>query len=107
MYCEYYEFSEKPFTVTPNPRFIFLSRNHQEAFAHLLYGIKSHTGFIQLTGEVGTGKTTILRSLISQLSDDTYKTALVFNPRLSASELLRTVNREFGITTIGSIDELT
>lgn len=107
MYCEFFGFKEPPFSITPNPRFIFLSKNHQEAFAHLLYGIKSHAGFIELTGEVGTGKTTILRSLINQLGDDLHRTALVFNPRLSAQELLRTINREFGISTDGSIDELT
>lgn len=107
MYCEFFGFKEPPFSITPNPRFIFLSKNHQEAFAHLIYGIKSHAGFIELSGEVGTGKTTILRSLISQLHDDTHKTALVLNPRLSAAELLRTINREFGISTDGTIDELT
>lgn len=107
MYCEFFGFKEPPFSITPNPRFIFLSKNHQEAFAHLIYGITSHAGFIELTGEVGTGKTTILRSLINQLNDDAHRTALVLNPRLSALELLRTINREFGITIDGSIDELT
>lgn len=107
MYCEFFGFKEPPFSITPNPRFIFLSKNHQEAFAHLIYGIKSHAGFIELIGEVGTGKTTILRSLINQLNDDAHRTALVFNPRLSSLELLRTINREFGITIDGSIDELT
>jgi general secretion pathway protein A len=97
MYCEYYEFSEKPFTVTPNPRFIFLSKNHQEAFAHLLYGIDNHAGFIELTGEIGTGKTTVLRTLLGQLDENVYRTALIFNPCMSATELLRSINREYGI----------
>ncbi len=97
MYCEYYEFSEKPFTVTPNPRFIFLSKNHQEAFAHLLYGIDNHAGFIELTGEIGTGKTTVLRTLLGQLDENVYRTALIFNPRMSATELLRSINGEYGI----------
>ncbi|HET6418770.1 MAG TPA: AAA family ATPase [Geobacteraceae bacterium] len=97
MYCEYYEFSEKPFTVTPNPRFIFLSKIHQEAFAHLLYGIDNHAGFIEFTGEIGTGKTTVLRTLLGQLDENVYRTALIFNPCLSATELLRSINGEFGI----------
>ncbi len=101
MYCEYYDFSEKPFTVTPNPRFIFLSNNHQEAFAHLLYGIDNHAGFIELTGEIGTGKTTVLRTLLGQLDENIYRTALIFNPCLSATELLRSINREYGIAGEG------
>lgn len=97
MYCEFYGFQEKPFSVTPNPRFLFLSKHHREAFAHLLYGINNHSGFIELTGEVGTGKTTVLRTLLEQLDDDSHRTALIFNPCLSALELLRSVNREFGL----------
>jgi general secretion pathway protein A len=101
MYCEYYDFREKPFTVTPNPRFIFLSKSHREAFAHLLYGIDSHAGFIELTGEIGTGKTTVLRTLLSQLDDKVYRIALILNPCLSATELLRSINREYGIAAEG------
>jgi general secretion pathway protein A len=97
MYCTYYAFKEKPFQITPNPRFLYLSRNHREAFAHLLYGINSHGGFIELTGEVGTGKTTVLRTLLEQLDDATHRTALILNPCLSATDLLRSINREFGI----------
>jgi general secretion pathway protein A len=97
MYCEFYGFQEKPFSVTPNPRFLFLSKHHREAFAHLLYGINNHVGFIELTGEVGTGKTTILRTLLEQLDDGSHRTALIFNPCLSALELLRSVNREFDL----------
>jgi general secretion pathway protein A len=97
MYCEYFGFREKPFTITPNPRFIFISKNHREAFAHLLYGIDNHAGFVELTGEVGTGKTTVLRTLLSQLDDDSHRIALIFNPVLSPVELLRGINREFGL----------
>jgi len=97
MYCEFYGFREKPFTITPNPRFIFLSKNHREAFAHLLYGIDNHAGFIKLTGEVGTGKTTVLRTLFEQLDERGHRTALIFNPCLTARELMRSINREFGI----------
>jgi general secretion pathway protein A len=97
MYTKYFGFKEKPFTLTPNPRFIFLSKHHKEAFAHLLYGINSHYGFIELIGEVGTGKTTVLRTLLGQLQDKNYRTALVFNPSLTGVELLRSINGEFGI----------
>ena len=101
MYCEFYGFQEKAFSVTPNPRFLFLSKHHREAFAHLLYGINNHAGFIELTGEVGTGKTTVLRTLLEQLDDGSHRTALIFNPCLSAIELLRSVNREFGLPSNG------
>jgi len=97
MYLDFYGFREKPFNLTPDPRFVFLSKNHKEAFAHLLYGIQNHAGFILLTGEVGSGKTTVLRTLLSQLDADHHRTALIFNPCLSPAELLRNINREFGI----------
>src|SRR5689334_11933561 len=101
MYCKFFGFTEKPFHITPNPRFLFLSKNHKEAFAHLLYGINNHVGFIELTGEVGTGKTTVLRTLLEQLDENSHRTALIFNPTLSALELLRNINREFGIPCEG------
>jgi general secretion pathway protein A len=107
MYREFFGFKEKPFSITPNPRFIFLSKNHKEVFAHLLYGIRSHCGFIEVTGEVGTGKTTVLRTLLSQLGDDAYRLAFIFNPSLSAPELLRSIHHEFGIPCAGAtIDEM-
>jgi general secretion pathway protein A len=102
MYSEFYGFREKPFSNTPNTRFLFLSKNHQEALAHLRYGVSNHAGFIELTGEVGTGKTTVLRTLLNQLDEEQYRVALIFNPFLSASELLRSINREYGITTEGA-----
>lgn len=97
MYCKYFGFREKPFNITPNPRFLYLSKNHKEAFAHLLYGISNHSGFIELTGEIGTGKTTVLRTLLGQLDESSHRCALILNPCLSAIELLRSINREFGI----------
>jgi general secretion pathway protein A len=97
MYCDFFGFTEKPFTITPNPQFIYLSGNHREAFAHLLYGIDSHAGFIAMTGEVGTGKTTVLRTLLSQLDPEKYKSALIFNPCLSGEQLLAGICRDFGI----------
>jgi general secretion pathway protein A len=107
MYCEFYGFKEKPFTVTPNPRFVFLSKNHKEAFAHLLYGIDNHSGFIVLIGEIGTGKTTVLRTLLDQLDKSTIRSALILNPSLTAPELLRNINREFDIPWKGlSVQEL-
>ncbi|MFZ4856309.1 MAG: ExeA family protein [Desulfuromonadaceae bacterium] len=98
MYTKYFGFNEKPFTLTPNPRFIYLSKNHKEAFAHLLYGINNHYGFIELIGEVGTGKTTVLRTLLNQLQEDSYRTALIVNPCLTGVELLRCICQEFGLT---------
>jgi general secretion pathway protein A len=97
MYCDFFGFSEKPFTITPNPHFVFLSSIHREAFARLLYGVDSHAGFIALTGEVGTGKTTMLRTLLTQLDPDKYRSALIFNPCLSAEQLLAGICREFGL----------
>jgi general secretion pathway protein A len=99
MYLDYYVLREKPFNLTPDPRFVFLSKNHKEAFAHLLYGINNRSGFIVLTGEVGSGKTTVLRALLSQLDQDHHRTALIFNPPLSPPALLQNINREFGILT--------
>jgi general secretion pathway protein A len=98
MYCEFFGFSEKPFTITPNPQFIYLSEQHREAFAHLLYGIDNHAGFIAMTGEVGTGKTTVLRTLLTQLDSEKYRSALIFNPCLSSEQLLASICREFGVT---------
>jgi general secretion pathway protein A len=97
MYTKYFGFNEKPFTLTPNPRFIYLSKHHKEAFAHLLYGINNHYGFIELIGEVGSGKTTVLRTLLSQLSEGSYRAALIFNPCMTGVELLRSINHEFGL----------
>ena len=104
MYLEFYGFREKPFSLTPDPRFVFLSKNHREAFAHLLYGIDNRAGFIALTGEVGSGKTTVLRALLNNLNADRHRSALIFNPSLSASALIQNINREFGISTAVSSD---
>lgn len=97
MYCDFFGFSEKPFTITPNPHFVFLSTVHREAFARLLYGVDNHAGFIALTGEVGTGKTTMLRTLLVQLDPEKYTSALIFNPCLSGEQLLSGICREFGV----------
>jgi general secretion pathway protein A len=100
MYTEFFGLNEKPFSLTPDPRFLFLSESHREALAHLLYGIEQGEGFIAVTGEVGTGKTTLCRTLLQRLSSDT-EVAFVFNPILSGYELLRAVSNEFGLITEG------
>jgi general secretion pathway protein A len=102
MYLDFFGFREKPFSPTPDPRYVFLSKTHREAFAHLLYGINNRVGFIALTGEVGSGKTTVLRAFLSELDPEHHRTALIFNPSLWAPELLQTINREFGIPISGS-----
>lgn len=98
MYETHFGLKEKPFSLTPNPRFLYLSRTHQEALAHLRYGLENRVGFIAVTGEVGTGKTTILRQLFGQLDETRFRLAMIFNPCLTSMELLRNVNREFGLS---------
>lgn len=106
MYLDFYGLTDKPFSITPNPRFVFLSTHHREVFAHLLFGIRRHAGFIEVTGEVGTGKTTVLRTLFLELEKEEARIAYIFNPCLSAMDLLRTVNREFGLEYHSSPPEL-
>jgi len=84
MYLNFFGLAEKPFSITPDPRYLYLSTRHADALAHLLYGINEAGGFIQLTGEVGTGKTTTIRTLLAQAPKDA-EIALILNPRLSAS----------------------
>jgi general secretion pathway protein A len=96
MYLSFFGLNEKPFAITPDPRYLYLSERHAEALAHLLYGIKEAGGFVQLTGEVGTGKTTIIRSLLAQTPKNA-EIALVLNPRMTAPEFLLTLCEEIGI----------
>ena len=101
MYESFFGLKEKPFSLAPNPRFLFLSKTHNEVYAHLIYGIESRAGFVEVTGEVGTGKTTILRTLLSHLDEDKYRVSFIFNPKLTAFELLRNINHEFGVIDDG------
>jgi len=96
LYQEYFGLKEPPFSIAPDPRYLFMSEQHREALAHLTYGIESDSGFILLTGDVGTGKTTVSRCLLEQISSDTH-VAFVLNPRLSVEELLAVVCDELGI----------
>lgn len=96
MYTAFFGLREKPFALSPDPRFLFLSLSHREALAHLLYGIEQGEGFIAVTGEVGTGKTTLCRTLLRRLDSDV-EFAFIFNPKLSAVELMEAILEEFGI----------
>jgi general secretion pathway protein A len=96
MYLAFFGLNEKPFSITPDPRYLYLSERHAEAMAHLLYGINEAGGFVQLTGEVGTGKTTIVRSLLAQAPKNA-EIALILNPRMTAPEFLLTICEELGI----------
>src|SRR5690348_3061105 len=104
MYLDYYGLTQAPFDITPNPRFLFHSTKHREAINHLLYGIRERKGFVQLTGEVGAGKTTLCRALLEQL-DGRFSTALILNPVMSAEELVRAIAAEFGLD-VASRDQL-
>ncbi|MBR9908611.1 MAG: AAA family ATPase [Gammaproteobacteria bacterium] len=96
MYLNYFGLHAEPFSIAPDPQFLYLSERHQEALAHLSYGLQGSGGFILLTGEVGTGKTTVSRALLEQLPEHT-QTAFILNPMLNAIELLATLCDEFGI----------
>lgn len=96
MYSEYFGLSELPFSIAPDPRYLYMSEQHREALAHLLYGFNSDGGFVLLTGEVGTGKTTVCRCLLDQVPDNS-AIAFIFNPKLTVEELLAAICDEFGI----------
>ena len=96
MYTEFFGLNEKPFAITPDPRYLYMSVRHADALAHLIYGISESGGFIQLTGEVGTGKTTLIRSLLEQLPAKA-EIALILNPQLSRLEFLQVICQELRI----------
>lgn len=96
MYAQHFNFTDLPFSIAPNPRYVYLSPQHREALAHLLYGISMGGGFVVLTGEVGTGKTTLCRCLLESVPDDV-EIAVIFNPRLNSRELLAAICDELRI----------
>jgi general secretion pathway protein A len=100
-YLQFYGLKEAPFTITPNPRFLYLSAKHREALNHLLYGIRESKGFVQLTGEVGAGKTTLCRALLEQLPVDKFSTALILNPVLHPDQMMAAIATEFGLDVRG------
>jgi general secretion pathway protein A len=106
MYDAFYGFSEPPFNITPDPRFLFFSDRHREAFNHILFGIRERKGFIQLTGEVGAGKTTVCRAILEQLGPKV-RTALILNPFLSSTQLLRAILCEYGLELPVKADRVT
>src|ERR671918_637993 len=97
LYQEYFGLTQAPFNITPDPGFLYLSASHREGLAHLSYGIKARKGFVVLTGEVGTGKTTLIQTLLTELNDNT-QTALIFSAIISPVDLLRYVCDEFDLT---------
>lgn len=98
MYCEYFGFAKRPFELTPDPAFLFLGEAHREGLATLVYGVQSGKGFVLITGEVGTGKTTLLHALLGRL-DSTTACAFIFNPRLEPLDFFHVLFDELGIET--------
>ncbi len=105
MYTSFFGLNEKPFSITPDPRYLFMSERHTEALAHLIYGVRETGGFIQLTGEVGTGKTTLARSLLQQVPD-TADVAVILNPQLSRNEFLSAICEELSVPLPESANSL-
>jgi general secretion pathway protein A len=98
MYCQFYGLKERPFNVTSDPAFFFLSKKHKEALSHLSYGVSQRKGIIVITGEIGTGKTTLCRFFLNQLGESV-KTAFILNPYFSEVQLLDAIVKDFGIIT--------
>jgi general secretion pathway protein A len=96
MYSNFFGFKERPFKLLPDPTYLFLSKSHEEALAHLKYAVEHGDGFVEITGEVGTGKTTLCRVFLDRLSEDT-EAAYIFNPRLDEVQLLKAINDELHI----------
>ncbi len=100
MYLRFYGFKEMPFNITPDPRFLYLSPTHQEALQHLKFGVQEKKGFIALIGEVGCGKTTICRRFLNELDPAHYDTALILNPRVTETQMLKAILTELGETKL-------
>jgi len=101
MYESFYGLKENPFNVTPNPEYIYLGENHREALAQLLYGVRERKGFIVITGEVGTGKTTLIHYLLDKMDGDHTKTALLFNPKLNVDDFIQYILKDLGVRVQG------
>src|SRR5207253_1128795 len=99
MYERFFGLGDAPFRLTPDPRYLFMSAKHAEALAHLRLGLKESSGFVCISGDVGTGKTTLLRAFLADLGPDV-ATAYIFNPAVTPLELIQRINREFGIATV-------
>lgn len=99
MYLDFYGLKENPFNVTSDPSFLYLSKEHKEALSYLSYGIMERKGFLEITGEVGAGKTTLCKALLNQL-ESTAKTAFILNPNLSELQLLEAILEDFGIVPL-------
>jgi general secretion pathway protein A len=106
MYTSFFGLHEKPFSITPDPRYLFMSERHGEALAHLVYGVTESGGFVQLTGEVGTGKTTLVRTLLLNRMPDNADVAVVLNPQISAHEFLLTICEELHIEVPAQKDSI-
>lgn len=100
MYLDFFGLNEKPFSIAPDPRYLYMTEQHREALAHLLFGIGDEGGFVLLTGDIGTGKTTVCRCLLNQLPENV-EVAYIVNPRVSASELLESICDELAIDCTG------
>src|SRR5476649_14339 len=100
MYQSYYGFKEMPFNITPDPKFLYLSPTHQEALQHLKFGVNERKGFIVLIGEVGCGKTTLCRRFLSEIDSAHYDTALILNPRVTETQMLKAILTELGETKL-------
>ncbi|MCX5715864.1 MAG: AAA family ATPase [Candidatus Omnitrophica bacterium] len=96
MYTAFYKLKENPFNVTSDPNFLYMSRRHREAFSFLMYGIENRKGFLEITGEIGTGKTTLCKAILNKF-DEKVRTAFIINPDLSELQLLESVAEDFGI----------
>src|SRR5205085_8567977 len=111
MYASYFGLRSEPFSIAPDPHYLFMSERHREALAHLLYGVGGGGGFVLLTGEIGTGKTTLCRLFLEQIPPNC-NVAYIFNPKLTAFELLQSICEEFriavpeGATMKGFVDRL-
>lgn len=97
MYAAYFGLRENPFKLSPEPAYLYLSEQHRDALNYLIYGIQEKKGFVLISGEIGMGKTTVCRTLMNHLLDDSVETALIFNTAISELELLETIAAEFGI----------